>query len=308
MNYKSFWHLKNNQSEIISETLEMSNLDKIQIESLYSSISLGTEKIVAQGKVPSSLYEKMAVPYQRGTFEFPIQYGYSLVGKNKKNQLVHLMHPHQTSCFVNEKDCFVCEKETKAVLATQLSNMETVINAIWVSKVKPKQKVLVCGLGSIGVLLAETLQKYCKALVFVKETNEYKLDFLAEKGFLIAKENQEFSLCFHVSANQNGLQYCIDHSSKEGKIIELSWYGTREISIRLGENFHYNRLQIISSQVSEIPLEKTETEDFLSRKKLAEKLLQRIPIQDYISLIAFDDLPEFFKNTPKNHFITVVKY
>jgi threonine dehydrogenase-like Zn-dependent dehydrogenase len=168
--------------------------------------------------------------------------------------------------------------------------------------------VLVCGVGSIGVLLAETLKNYCKAVVFVKETNDYKLDFLLKKGFSIAEENQEFHLCFHVSATQNGLQYCIDHSAKEGKIIELSWYGNNAISIRLGEKFHYSRLQIISSQVSEIPFEKAETEDFLSRKKLAEKLLQLIPIRDYISLIAFEDLPDYFKNTPKNHFITVVKY
>jgi threonine dehydrogenase-like Zn-dependent dehydrogenase len=308
MNYKSFWHLKNNESKIISETYEMFSLDTVEIESLYSSISLGTEKIVAQGKVPSTIYKKMAVPYMRGNFDFPIQYGYSLVGKTKKNQLVHLMHPHQTKCFVNEKDCFVCEDETQPILATQLSNMETVINAIWVSKIKPNQKVLVCGVGSIGVLLAETLKNYCKAVVFVKETNDYKLDFLLEKGFSIAEENQEFHLCFHVSATQNGLQYCIDHSAKEGKIIELSWYGNNAISIRLGEKFHYNRLQIISSQVSEIPFEKAETEDFLSRKKLAEKLLQLIPIRDYISLIAFEDLPDYFKNTPKNHFITVVKY
>lgn len=308
MNYKSFWHLNHKVSEIISDTFHSPNLDDIVVESLYSSISLGTEKIVAQGKVPKSLYKKMVVPYMKGSFDFPIQYGYSLVGKNKKNQLVHLMHPHQNICFVKEEDCFVCEEKTNPILATQLSNMETVINAIWISHVKPNQKVLVCGLGSVGVLLAETLKNFYKAEVYIKDTNEYKTKFLVQKGFLVSEKHQEFDLCFHVSANQDGLQYCIDHSAKEGKIIELSWYGTTEISIRLGENFHYNRLQIISSQVSEIPLEKIEIENFSSRKKMAEKILQQIAIQEYISLINFEEVPKFFKNTPKNHFITVVKY
>lgn len=308
MHYKSFWHIENNHSEIISESIEMSNSDKMEIKSLYSSISLGTEKIVSQGKVPSVLHEKMAVPYMVGTFDFPIKYGYSLVGINNKGELIHVMHPHQTTCWVDEKDCFVCSELSEPVLATQLANMETVINAIWVSAIQPNQKVLVCGLGSVGVLLAETLRSYCQANVYVKEKDESKVAILAKNGFSIAEETDEFPLTFHVSATEKGLQYCIDHSAVEGKIIELSWYGNQPVELNLGGHFHYNRLQIISAQVSAIPLIKKNYEDFLTRKKLAEKLLQTIPIREYISLISFQELPEFFKQKTNTNFITVVKY
>jgi threonine dehydrogenase-like Zn-dependent dehydrogenase len=308
MNYKSFWHLQNNHSEIISETIEMPNLDKIEIKSLYSSISLGTEKIVSQGKVPTILYEKMAVPYMAGSFEFPIKYGYSLVGNNHKGELIHLMHPHQTTCWVEEKDCFVCSDQSNPILTTQLANMETVINAIWVSNVQPNQKVLVCGLGSVGVLLAEALRSYCNAEVYVKEKDERKIATLAKNGFSIPDETDKFPLSFHTSASEIGLQYCIDHSTEEGKIIELSWYGNHAIQLTLGGNFHYNRLQIISAQVSNIPFIKKNSEDFFSRKKLAEKLVHSIPINKYISLITFDELPEFFNQKTNANFITVVKY
>ena len=308
MQYKSFWHTKKNTSEIISETFGESILNKICIESLYSSISLGTEKLVAHGRIPPELFNKMIVPYMNGSFNFPIKYGYSLVGKNRKNEIIHVMHPHQTKCFVNEKDCFVVSENVSPVLATQLSNLETVINAIWVSKVKSGQKVLVCGLGSVGVLLAETLKSYCNATVFVKETNEIKNTILVEKGFFLAVENQEYDICFNVSATENGLQYCIDRCATEGKIIELSWYGTTAVNLKLGGNFHYKRLQIISSQVSEIPLEMKASQDFLSRKKLAEKLLTIIDIMGFISIIPFEELPEFFNNNNTSNFITVVKY
>lgn len=308
MNYKSFWHLQNNHSEIISESIEMPNSDKIEISSLYSSISLGTETIVSQGKVPPSLHEKMAVPYMVGSFNFPIKYGYSLVGTNNNGALIHVMHPHQTTCWVEEKDCFVCSEQSDPILATQLANMETVINAIWVSDVQPNQKVLVCGLGSVGVLLAETLRGYCQAVVYVKEKDEGKVAILAKNDFTIATETDEFTLSFHVSASEKGLQYCIDHAAEEGKIIELSWYGNHPIQLNLGGNFHYNRLQIISAQVSAIPLIKKNSEDFFSRKKLAEKLVHTIPIRDYISLIPFEELPDFFNHKINTNFITVVKY
>lgn len=308
MTYKSFWHLKNNQSEIISERNEISILDKIEIKSLFSSISLGTEKIVSQGKVPPILFEKMSVPYMKGSFDFPIKYGYSLVGKNKKDELIHVMHPHQTECLVEEKDCFVCNEKSNPILVTQLANMETVINAIWVSDVKPNQKVLVCGIGSVGILLAETLRSFCKADVFIRESNMFKCKVLVENGFSIANDSDEFTLSFHVSASENGLQYCIDHSDDEGKIIELSWYGNQPININLGGNFHYKRLQIISSQVSNIPFIKKNSEDFLTRKKLAQELVHSIPILKYISLISFEELPHFFKSKTNTNFITVVEY
>jgi hypothetical protein len=116
-----------------------------------------------------------------------------------------------------------------------------------------------------------------------------------------------------VSANEKGLQYCIDHTAEEGKIIELSWYGNNPVLLQLGGNFHYKRLQIISSQVSAIPNEKKETYNFLTRKQLVEHLLRTIDYSIFISnIISFDELPLYFedirKNKPNDDFITIVKY
>jgi D-arabinose 1-dehydrogenase-like Zn-dependent alcohol dehydrogenase len=307
MTIKSFWHVSKNKSELVSETIDMANLEELVI-TLFSAVSLGTEKLVSQGKIPDELHEKMKVPYMQGSFNFPVKYGYSIVGENSKNQLIQAMHPHQTHCFIDEKTCFVLSKKINPIVATQLSNMETVINAIWVSDVKPNQKVVVCGAGSIGILLAETLKNHCNAQVFIKESNEEKVDFLRENGFLFADEKDEFEICYNVSTHQEGLQFCIDHCVTEGKIIELSWYGDSPITLNLGSDFHYKRLQIISSQVSEIPMKKQKTEDFLSRKKLAESILNKLDILRYISIIPFDELPKLFHKKVTSNFITVVKY
>lgn len=312
MKHKSLWHISSNESKIIEEnTIENKSL--LEIEAIYSSLSIGTEKLVATGKVPLSMYDKMSVPYMDGSFEFPIKYGYSLVGKTKKNELVHVMYPHQTKIYVAQEDCFLFSEKINPMVATQFSNLETVVNAIWTSNVKNENTVLVCGTGSVGVLLAQTLKKHIGARVYIKDNNEIKVQKLLSLGFEKEHDNMEFDICFNVSASENGLQYCIDHTITEGKIIELSWYGTKKVQLDLGSNFHYKRLQIISCQVSNIPIEKQSQFTFFKRKKLVEQLLLEVDYLPFITnIVDFEKLPHFFEEIrnkkPQNHFINIVKY
>lgn len=312
MKQKSLWHITVNESEIREENLIPNSLC-IEIEAVFSGISLGTETLVSTGKIPVSMYEKMKVPYMVGNFNFPIKYGYSLVGKTKNNELVHIMHPHQTTVLIDQSDCYFFSEKINPIVATQFSNLETIVNAIWISEVKKNDIVLVCGTGSIGILLAQTLKEYVGAEVYVKETNEIKLEKLKNFGFEIASDDMLFDISYNVSANENGLQYCIDHMVVEGKIIELSWYGNQRVQLQLGADFHYKRLQIISSQVSEIPIKKQDEFNFFTRKKLVEQLMLQIDFLPFISsVILFEALPQFFSNIRnnklQNDFITIVKY
>lgn len=312
---KTFWHNNKDTSEIRTVKLDFNTINQaVSIHARYSSISIGTEKLVANGEVPKELYAKMKVNYMEGSFDFPVKYGYSLVGETDDHRWVHVMHPHQNQILVNNNDCYYFSRENiNPIAATQFSNLETVINAIWVSKVKQTDVVLVCGTGSIGILLAQTIKEYIGAKVYVQETNPVKKEKLKNFGFDLCTNNPEYDITFNVSANEKGLQYCIDHTAEEGKIIELSWYGNNPVLLQLGGNFHYKRLQIISSQVSAIPNEKKETYNFLTRKQLVEHLLRTIDYSIFISnIISFDELPLYFedirKNKPNDDFITIVKY
>lgn len=314
MKANALWHMNENHSEILEESLlHPSSNDMIFVKSAFSSISLGTEKLVATGKIPTSMYNKMQVPYMAGRFDFPVKYGYSLVGQTENNQWVHLMHPHQNNVTAARESCYFLSRNTDPIVATQISNLETVVNAIWVSNVKKDDNVLVTGTGSVGILLAKALKNYVGAKVFINETNGFKQDKLKDLGFELCDLKNEYDCCFNVSSSQKGLQYCIDHCKTEGKIIELSWYGNQAVSIRLGENFHFKRLQIISSQVSEIPIAMSGQFNFTTRKELVEKLIQTVDFKSLITkIIPFEELPVFFNtirnNENNNDFITLVKY
>jgi len=223
------------------------------------------------------------------------------------------LHPHQRESYIDRSSCYFFSNEIEPTIATQFSNLETVVNALWASKVKADDTVLICGTGSVGILLAQTIRKYIGAELFIQETNPAKREKLRDFGFDLCTSSREYSISFNVSAHEKGLQYCIDHAQREGKIIELSWYGDQPVSLQLGGNFHFKRLQIISSQVSEIPNYKKETDDFYSRKKMVEELLKTIDYKPFISAyILFEETPLFFensrKNKPNNDFITVVTY
>jgi threonine dehydrogenase-like Zn-dependent dehydrogenase len=47
----------------------------------------------------------------------------------------------------------------------------------------------------------------------------------------------EFDLAIHTSGSSSGLQEAIDRVGMEGRVVEVSWYGTAETTLRLGGTF-----------------------------------------------------------------------
>jgi threonine dehydrogenase-like Zn-dependent dehydrogenase len=100
-------------------------------------------------------------------------------------------------------------------------------------------------------------------------------------------------LVVHASATSAGLQRSLDLLAPDGTVIELSWYGNREVSLSLGGPFHSGRLAIRSSQVGMVSPARRASRTFADRLALALDLL-RDPAFD--ALITgesrFDELPD----------------
>jgi len=311
---KSLWHTDSNTSELTSK--EISNSTSINSKTLradFSLISTGTERLVAMGGVPIEMHDIMKVPYQQGDFNLPIQYGYSLVASDEESGY-HVMHPHQDFITVNELDLYTLNPEIPKHRGSLISNVETILNAIWDAELKETDIIGVCGFGNIGALLSMTLKTYFNRQVTVIETNDWRCQKAESLGWAVDKEgNQAYNVIFHTSATEEGLQYSIDHLREEGKIIEMSWYGNKKISLKLGANFHYKRLKIIGSQVSNIPLKMRHDMTYQKRKKMSENILKHPDFDLLISdFVDFKNSPAFFKDlrngTLKNGLIWLIKY
>jgi len=300
MKAKALYHLNINQSTI--KNIELAETEKgLIVQSLFSMISTGTELKVAKGEIGNDFAKAMAVPYMEGSFTLPIKYGYSLVGQVKsegdlQNKIVHLLHPHQNICSVKAENVTPVPDQIPPLRAALTSNIETVVNAIWDSELQPEETAIVCGFGNIGSLLAATLRHHFKIKVMVLEKNEWRIKQARNLGFSV-NESIQTAVAFHTTGTEQGLQTCIDLLEKEGKVIELSWYGNQKVNLQLGHSFHYDRKQIVSSQVSSIPKKMQAQWDFAKRKQYVFELLESDIYDAYISpVIPFEESAAFFND------------
>lgn len=296
---QSLWHLSPHESVLQEAQLPSQG---INIHSLHSLISIGTERLVATGQVPDALADDMRVPYQEGDLSLPVKYGYSLVGKVNQldhelhGKVVHLLHPHQDRIRVASEDLFVVPEGIPARRATLASNLETAVNAVWDSRVSIGDRVLVVGGGMIGILIADLVQKIAGTAVFLAEIREDRLQMAEAWGIKpwTASEGP-CDVAFHSSVHEAGLQAAIDAVGKEGKVIELSWYGEREVQVKLGGSFHSQRKSIKVSQVSAIPPERIPRWNYKRRKEVVFDLLTDPQFDRYLTNeVMFGDLPQFF--------------
>jgi len=275
--------------------------DQILVRSIASLVSLGTERLAITRPLDTETSLNMLFPHIKGDFNRgDFTYGYSLVGEvlAGRNDLVgkrvHLLHPHQSYALVPADSAYVLPETIDSHQAVLLSNLETVINAIWDSQVSLGDRVLVIGYGGIGSLLAQVLKQMPGVSVNITEADSVKKNH-AQSIFPHDYERESFDLVFHTTATAAGLQRGIKSLKKEGALIELSWYGSRKVSLSLGNDFHYDRKRIICSQVGSIPLSKPNW-DYQSRKDLALKLIDSIDFKHFITKsLPFDETPVFYQ-------------
>ncbi|MEP7320989.1 MAG: zinc-binding alcohol dehydrogenase [Saprospiraceae bacterium] len=297
MDARSLWHKDQDWSEIRTRHLELEK-NHIILKSLYSLISIGTERLVCKGKIPPNLYDPMKVPFMQGDFALPIKYGYSLIGQ-VGDHFYHVMHPHQDIVSVPKHSLTLIPQSIPPVRATLISNLETACTAYWDADPKKEENILIVGFGLIGGLIAGWLRLKGFDHISIVETDPYRRMCAERLGFSTSEADDDkrrlFQLAFHCTANGAGLQTCIDRMDHEGRIIEMSWYGDLPVTLNLGSNFHYKRLSIQSSQVSSIPAKLQDSQTFQSRKEEVLKMLVDPYWDGYLDkIIDFERAPEWF--------------
>ena len=320
MKIRELWHVSPFESEIREADYDPGSPNLALIKSMYSLVSTATERIVAKGRVPDTLKEIMKVPYMGGDFDFPVKYGYSLIGKvirgpsSLTGKTVHLMHPHQDYAFADESSLVVVPETIPAQRAVLASNLETALNAIWESNISLGDHVIICGFGLIGALIAILARQITSTRIVIHEIDKKRKELAIGMGFETydPKLSHAFDLAFNASASGEALQLCIETTLPQSRIVEVSWYASDPVTIRLGGSFHTGQKQIVSSQVSTIPANRQSHFDKFRRKQVVLDLL-RNSIFDQIPLhqTEFDQLPGLFtqlRDQTYTHFATLVKY
>jgi 2-desacetyl-2-hydroxyethyl bacteriochlorophyllide A dehydrogenase len=272
------------QIGLVEETLPAPGAGEVEVRSLYSAISHGTEMNVYRGDAPMwSLAQdrelRLFRPAQAPQWQYPLRYGYACVGEVTRTgagvgsvqvgDLVFCYGKHQTAHILPQEAVIRLPAGADPKTSVLLANLNTTFNAILDADLHLQECVVVFGQGMLGQLLVQWARLSGAAPVIAVDLIAKRLEFSQEiSGADLAlnpAETVDIALAvrtvtdgrgadvvFEVSASDQALHEAIRTVCYNGKVIVLSWYPGNLANVFPGREFHHNRVQLICSQTGGI--------------------------------------------------------
>jgi threonine dehydrogenase-like Zn-dependent dehydrogenase len=262
--------------------------------------------LVYQGRFPRDLETDPVISGLRGSFRYPLAYGYACTGVVREigqtvdpgwlHQPVFAFQPHTSS--------FVCKPESLLPIPDSLSpeaacflpNMETAVNLVQDGAPLFGERVLVLGQGVVGLLTASLLAEFPLEALVTADCYERRCDSSpVPRASALDPDAPDFhrkardllhegaDLTFELSGRPETLNDALALTRFAGRILVGSWYGEKRAEIDLGGAFHRSRIQMISSQVSTIAPGLSGRWDKQRRFEAAWKALERMHPEKWIT-------------------------
>lgn len=242
-----------------------------------------------------------------GDLKFPFKYGYSLVGsisalgdgvdRTLKHRAVFALNPHESAFIAKESQFQIIPDNIPHKDAVFLANAETTVNLILDGTPLVGEKVVVIGLGVVGLLTTALLATFPleKLITFepILSRRQSSKKLGAHETFDSGPQSvdqaqrslgvQGADLVYELSGRPEALDLALALVGEEGRIVVGSWYGERKAAINLGGRFHRGRIKLISSQVGRIAPEHTGRWDRKRRFAEAWKLIDRVRPSQFVT-------------------------
>jgi threonine dehydrogenase-like Zn-dependent dehydrogenase len=314
---RAVWYTGPGKVELRTSQVDAPMPGQALVRTVFTGISRGTERLVLAGAVPESEYPRMRAPLQDGDFPFPVKYGYCAVGvveagpETLVGRTVFSLHPHQDHFVAPVGMLCPVPDSVPARRATLAANMETALNAMWDSGAGPADRIVVVGAGIVGLLIAYLAARLPGADVTVVDVADERRTLVEGLGarFVTAQGSPTVGepvtvpqssrrqpgladVVFHTSVSAAGLNTALAMAGMEATVVELSWYGDRDVPTRLGGAFHSQRLRLVSSQVGQVSPGRRPRWDYRRRLEAALRLLADPGLDPLVAdEIAFADAP-----------------
>jgi 2-desacetyl-2-hydroxyethyl bacteriochlorophyllide A dehydrogenase len=287
MKTQALWFEGPEKIELREESIAPPKAGQVVIQAEYSAISAGSEMLFYRNLLPNDMAADLSIPSLIGKLSYPLKYGYSLtgriiqVGSKKEEHLlgkrVFTFHPHQSLVLTATEAVMLVPDHLANKDALFLPNTESAVSFVMDGRPVVGERVLVFGQGVVGLLTTGILSRFPLSQLIsvdpVKSRRDFSMDLGATSVFdPLLKNFQEIvlrhlsahsddqnpetgaDLIFELSGNPKALQQAINLAAYGGRIVVGSWYGNQDVSLQLGDRFHRQHLQLISSQVSTIHL------------------------------------------------------
>jgi 2-desacetyl-2-hydroxyethyl bacteriochlorophyllide A dehydrogenase len=295
--------------ELADVTVPRPGSGQILVRADFSGISGGTEMLAYRGELDPGIPKDETLGALTGSFEYPFTYGYSAVGTVEasrsdvgEGERVFAFHPHQSHFVVAAADAVpIGECDPRA--ATLFPLVETALQISLDSGIRYREVAAVVGLGPVGILTAVLLTR-SGAVVVGSDPKPWRREAAQACGLeavgpeelddavRAATDGRGAGFIIEATGNPDALGESLGLLSTEGVAIVASWYGTKQVVLPLGAEFHRRRLEIRSSQVSTIG-RRAAGWDRQRRRAETQALLAELPL----SLLASHTFP--FERAPE---------
>lgn len=265
---RAVWFESPGVAAVREEPLRAPGAGEVLVQAICSGISAGTERLVLSGTVPPEARSIMALPQMRGSFELPVSYGYALVGQieaagagvdaSRLGERVLLLHPHQDRVVAPIDALRPVPDGAPSPRLVLLPNLETAINVVWDAGVALGDRVLVTGLGIVGLLVAHLAARAGAAQIVAVDPDPDRRALALALGATAALAEldpagvAESDVSIESSGSSSALAALVEHAGLEASVVVASWYGSTIASLALGGRFHPHRVTLRSSQVGRI--------------------------------------------------------
>jgi 2-desacetyl-2-hydroxyethyl bacteriochlorophyllide A dehydrogenase len=279
MNKRSLFFKQPGTMELREQNVPEPTPDQVLVATQLSAVSTGTEMLVFKGLFPGHMAVDASIASLSGPFQYPLMYGYSCVGEVTAaggrvdpgwvGRRVFAFHPHESHFVSSPGDLLPLPCGVTVEDAVFLAAMETAVSLVMDGCPLVGERVMVWGLGIIGLLTTALLARYPLAdlagvdpvalrrktalglgahQVFSGTEPEGEAVFTAASS--TCDGDRKADLIFELTGNPRALNGALSWSGFDTRIVIGSWYGARTAPIDLGGRFHRDRVRIAASQVS----------------------------------------------------------
>lgn len=246
---------------------------QVQVHSLLSAISSGTELLIYRGQFPDDLPLDESIPELQKKSAYPFKYGYSLVGRVAAtgsdvpsewiDRLVFSFHPHESAFNCSPQSLIPLPPDISVEDAVFLANMETAVNLVMDGQPRIGERVAIFGQGVVGLLTTALLAYFPLAQLTSFDPLPARRQASLSAGAHASLDPSEpgmptrafpggADLSFELSGTPAALEQAIKATGFSGRVVVGSWYGRKRAGLDLGGHFHRSRIRLVSSQVSTI--------------------------------------------------------
>jgi alcohol dehydrogenase len=242
--------------------------DEVLVRTERSAISPGTELLVYRDEVEPDEVADETIEAMDGDLSYPTRYGYAAVGRVSAvgsavadswlDRRVFAFHPHESHFTASPEALVPTDLPTDRALL--VPNVETAVSLTMDARPRVGARVVVFGQGPVGLLTTALLAEFPLARLVtvdpVEDRRAYSERLGADRSVppeeLDATLAEPPDVSLELSGNPAALDDALSVTGYAGRVVVGSWYGTKDVGLALGTDFHRSHVRVQVSQVSRV--------------------------------------------------------